>query len=90
LIDPIITISGDSGPLDLLFVLAKHGAANFQLTQLVSETFEDIVGALSGVEAYTALCGKVLPSLTGAFDVGSMTQDDPLIEVSLCPSFSIA
>ena len=81
LLDSRITVSGDSGALDLLFVLAKHGAANFQLTQLVSETFEDIVGTMSGSEAYTALCGKVLPSLTGAFDVGTMTENDPLVEV---------
>lgn len=80
--DPRITISGDGGALDLLFVLAKHGAANFQLTMMVSEAFEDIVEALAGRETYTALCEKVLPSLTGAFDVGNITEDDPLIEVS--------
>jgi hypothetical protein len=83
-IDSRITISGDSGALDLLFVLAKHGAANFQLTMLVTETFEEIVGALQGPESYTALCAKVLPSLMGAFDVGNMTGDDPLIEVCQC------
>jgi hypothetical protein len=82
-IDTRITISGDSGALDLLFVLAKHGAANFQMTMLVSETFEDIVTTMSGSEAYTALCGKVLPSLTGAFDVGTMTEDDPLVELAM-------
>jgi hypothetical protein len=43
-LDTRITISGDSGALDLLFVLAKHGASNFQLTMLVSEAFEEIVG----------------------------------------------
>ena len=82
LLDSMITVSGDSGALDLLFVLAKHGAANLQLTQLVSETFEDIVGTMfGGSEAYVALCGKVLPSLTAAFDVGTMTENDPLVEV---------
>ena len=81
-IDSSIAISGDSGALDLLFVLAKHGASNFQLTMLVIEAFESIVESLHGPEAYTALCGKVLPSLTGAFDVGNMTQDDPLVEVT--------
>jgi len=80
-IDSRIAISGEGGALDLLFVLAKHGAANFQLTMLVTETFEEIVSALQGPESYTALCAKVLPSLTGAFDVGNMTGDDPLIEV---------
>ncbi|PVH68789.1 ARM repeat-containing protein [Cadophora sp. DSE1049] len=80
--DPRITISDDSGALDLLFVLAKHGAATFQLTMLVSETFEEIVTSLSSGESYTALCAKVLPSLTGAFDVGNMTGDDPLVELA--------
>ncbi|RDL30402.1 uncharacterized protein BP5553_10280 [Venustampulla echinocandica] len=82
-IDPRIAISNESSALDLLFVLAKHGASNFQLTMLVSEAFESITAALSpSPEAYTALCTKVLPSLTGAFDVGSMTGDDPLIELA--------
>jgi hypothetical protein len=81
-LDPRITISGEGGALDLLFVLAKHGASNFQLTMLVSETFEEIVASLAGGDSYTALCAKVLPSLTGAFDVGNMTGDDPLVEVS--------
>jgi hypothetical protein len=81
-LDPRVAISGDRGALDLLFVLAKHGASNFQLTMLVSEAFEDIVEALAGLETYTPLCEKVLPSLTGALDVGNVTQDDPLIKVS--------
>ncbi|EKD12391.1 importin-beta domain-containing protein [Drepanopeziza brunnea f. sp. 'multigermtubi' MB_m1] len=81
-IDPRITVQSDSGALDLLFVLAKHGAANFQLTILVSESFEEIVSSLSRSHAYTALCAKVLPSLTGAFDVGDMTGDDPLVELA--------
>ncbi|KAK0120515.1 hypothetical protein ONS96_010723 [Cadophora gregata f. sp. sojae] len=80
--DPRITITGESGALDLLFILAKHGAATFQLTMLVSETFEEIVTSLSSPDSYTALCAKVLPSLTGAFDVGNMTGDDPLVELA--------
>jgi importin-9 len=82
-LDTRITIAPDSSALDLLFVLAKHGASNFQLTMLVNESFENIVGELAAsTEAYTALCAKVLPSLTGAFDVGDMTGDSPLVEVS--------
>lgn len=77
-----ITITGESGPLDLLFNLAKHGASNFQLTMLVTETFEEIVAVLGeNTDSYAALCAKVLPSLTGAFDVGKLTGDDPLVEV---------
>lgn len=83
-IDPRICVA-DGGALDLLFVIAKHGAANFQLTMLVNETFEEIVASLSGGDAYAALCGKVLPSLTGAFDVANVTGDDPLVTVSTCP-----
>lgn len=74
----------DTAALDLLFLIAKHGASSFQTTMLISETFEDIVSSLTGSEAYTALCTKVLPSLTGTFDVGNITQDDPLVEVSAC------
>jgi hypothetical protein len=84
-LDPRISIASGSGVLDLLFLMAKHGAASFQLTMLVNETFEQIVSFLSsmGGEAYAALCEKVLPSLTGAFDVGNMTEDNPLTTVSL-------
>jgi hypothetical protein len=76
-----IAITGDNNALDLLFQLVQHGASNFQLTMLVNESFEEIVEALAGGEAYAALCAKVLPTLTGAFDVGDMTQDNPLVEV---------
>ncbi|KAI9646823.1 hypothetical protein NHQ30_004822 [Ciborinia camelliae] len=80
--DTRIALSNESGALDLLFVLAKHGASNFQMTMLVTETFEDIVASFADSEAFTALCTKVLPSLTGAFDVGTMTDDDPLVELA--------
>lgn len=83
-INPSICIAPGSNVLDLLFVMAKHGASNIQLTMLVNETFEQIVGELASVgpDAYAAVCEKVLPSLTGAFDVGDMTSDSPLKTVS--------
>lgn len=79
-LNPNICIVGGSNVLDLLFVMAKHGASNIQLTMLVHDTFEHIVEELSSAshDAYAAICEKVLPSLTGAFDVGDMTLDDPL------------
>lgn len=49
---------------------------------LVTESFEEIVEKLSGVNTYAALCAKALPMLIGAFDVGNMTNDEPLVEVS--------
>lgn len=80
-IDTRVTV-GDSPVLDLLFTMAKHGAANFQMTMLVTETFEDIVQKFSGSNLYTELCLKVLPTLTGAFDVGNVTGDNPLVELA--------
>jgi hypothetical protein len=81
-LDPRIAISNESTALDLLFLLAKHGAENFQLTMLVTEAFEEVTESLApSIEAYNALCDKVIPSLTGAFDVGDMTGDSPLVEV---------
>jgi importin-9 len=84
ILDPRISIHPGSGVLDLLFLMAKHGAASYQLTALVNDTFEEIVTSLSsmGKEGYVALCEKVLPSLTGAFDVGNITGDNPLTTVS--------
>ena len=80
--DRRIAIHGDNKAIDLLFLIAKHGASNFQVTMLVREAFEDIAQSLSDSASYTAMCTKVLPSLTGAFDVANMTQNDPLVTVS--------
>jgi hypothetical protein len=80
--DRRIAIHGDNKAIDLLFLIAKHGASNFQVTMLVRESFEDIAQSLSDSASYTSMCTKVLPSLTGAFDVANMTQNDPLVTVS--------
>ncbi|KAJ9138132.1 Importin subunit beta-5 [Pleurostoma richardsiae] len=80
--DPRVTVVSDIKSLDSLFVIAKHGASNFQVTMLVCEAFEDLVEKLSDSASYAALCMKVLPTLTGAFNVADMTQDDPLVTVA--------
>ena len=77
-----IALSDEVQAVDLLFMLAKLGASNFQVTMLISEGLEDIVTALSDTQSYTALCGKLLPTLTGAFDVANLTEDNPLVTVS--------
>lgn len=77
-----IALSNDVQSVDLLFLLAKLGASNFQVTMLVSEAFEEIVGTLSDPASYAALCGKILPTLTGAFDVANLTEDNPLVTVA--------
>lgn len=48
---------------------------------LICETFEDIVQNMPDASAYQALCQKVLPSLTGAFNVADVTSDNPLVIV---------
>lgn len=78
-----IALSNDVSSVDLLFLLAKLGASNFQVTMLVSEAFEEIVLKLSKEHAaYTALCNKILPTLTGAFEVANLTEDNPLVTVA--------
>ena len=77
-LDTRICLSGEG--LNILFNVVSHGAENFQMTNLVSETFEEICSTISqlGAEAYTQLCQRVLPSLTGAFDIGSLTEENAL------------
>jgi importin-9 len=100
--DTRIAIQPESKAVDLLFLIAKHGSANFHVTLIVCETFEDIArtfkdneGPLKDMEhprLYSALCGKVLPSITGTFDVANLTQDDPLVTVRVLrfpPIFSL-
>ncbi|KAH4049607.1 hypothetical protein HBI81_042150 [Parastagonospora nodorum] len=82
LIDTRICITANG--LDTLFQVASHGANNFQLAMLVNETFEDVTQSISqmGGDAYVQLCAKVLPSLTGAFDVGSLTEENALCNMA--------
>lgn len=81
-IDPRIIVASDVKSIDSLFLIAKHGASNFQVTMMVIEAFEDLVNSLSDSASYAALCTKVLPTIAGAFNVADMTQDDPLLELA--------
>ncbi|KAI0017607.1 armadillo-type protein [Xylariomycetidae sp. FL0641] len=78
-IDKRVAISSDVPALDLLFLIAKYGSTNFQVTFLICDAFEDIVQMMSDPPSYQALCEKVLPSLTGAFNVADITEDNPLV-----------
>jgi hypothetical protein len=82
LIDTRICITANG--LDLLFSVASHGANNFQLTMLVNETFEEVTQSIAsmGGDAYVNLCAKVLPSLTAAFDVGNLTEENALTNLA--------
>ncbi|KAL2837175.1 armadillo-type protein [Aspergillus pseudoustus] len=78
MVNPSIVLT--SAAIDVLFNIASNGATNFQLTMTVTEAFEDIVENVSGQgpEAFVLLCGKVLPSINGAIDVGNLTQENAL------------
>ncbi|KFA76031.1 hypothetical protein S40288_00394 [Stachybotrys chartarum IBT 40288] len=82
-LDTRIALSDDIKSVDLLFLLAKMGASNFQVTMMVSEAFEEIVSSLSDSNSYSALCNKVLPTLTGAFDTAVLTEENPLVTVAV-------
>ena len=71
--------------LDLLFTLGSYGANNFQTCTLVEEGLESVAVAMAGLgaDAYAQLCSKVLPSLTGALDVGDMTAENALSDLAL-------
>lgn len=82
-INPASALEGPA--LDLLFTLGSDGAANFQLFQLVTESFENIVSSVTanlGHDAYVVLCGKTIPALSGAFDVANMTQESALTNLA--------
>ena len=83
MIDPSLSL--DHPAIDVLFTLANYGAKSWHTTDIVNEAFESIVTTMSakGPEAYGQLCKKVLPSLTGALDVGDMTQESSLSDMAV-------
>jgi len=81
MMDLRIAIATTSPAIDLLFTIAKNGAANFQVTMIVCEAFEEIARNMKGAAPYTALCAKVIPLITGAFDVANVLEDNPLVTV---------
>ncbi len=74
----------ETSAIDLFFTLASDSAGNFQLFTLLTEAFEGIVSSVSthGQENYVRLCSKTIPSLTGAFDVASMTHMSELTNLA--------
>ncbi|KAI0013023.1 ARM repeat-containing protein [Xylariaceae sp. FL0662B] len=82
-IDKRVAVSNDIPALDLLFLIAKHGSSNWQVTMLICETFEDAVRSMSDPASYQALCQKALPMLTGAFNVADVTSDNPLVTFAM-------
>ena len=81
-LDCNIALSNDVPSIDLLFLLAKIGASNFQVTMMIQEAVEEVVRKLEGPEGFAGLCAKIVPTLMGAFDVSRVTEDSPLVTVS--------
>lgn len=77
-----IAIAPNIPAIDLLFLIAKHGAANFQVNMIVCEAFEEIVRSMGDPQSYTLLCERVVPSIIGSFDIANITQDDPLVTLA--------
>jgi hypothetical protein len=82
MIDTRICLAGSG--LDVLFTIASWCSFNYQIYILITDTFEDIAELLSGAgpDVYTQLCAKVLPSLSGAFDVASLTEENALTNLA--------
>lgn len=82
LLDARVCLNGPG--LDVLFTIASRGASNFQIAMLITETFEAVSSTLagSGPEVYAQLCANVLPSLSGAFDIGNLTQQNDLTNLA--------
>ncbi len=78
--------------LDVLFTMASYGASSWQTTMLVNEAFESITSSMAskGPDAYAQLCAKVLPTLTGALDVGDMTDVSGLSDMAVSLLSSLA
>jgi importin-9 len=74
----------NNGGIDLLFTVASRGATNFQIGLLVTETFEEIAStiAATGSSQYAHLTAKVIPSLMGAFDVATLTEENALANLA--------
>lgn len=80
-----IALSPEVQAVELLFLLAKVGASNFQVTMYVAEGFEEIVDSLNDPESFKILCTRVLPGLTAAYDSADPKSDDPLVTVGYIP-----
>jgi hypothetical protein len=82
MLDPKVCLNGDG--LNILFTIANFGANMFTVSAFVNETFEDVVESISqgGYESYAQLCSKVLPSLTGAFHISALTEQNALTNLA--------
>jgi importin-9 len=82
LLNEKVCLTGDG--LAALFNIANFGAGLFMVATIVNETFENVVVQLSslGAEVYGQLCSKVLPSLTGAFHISSLTDQNALTNLA--------
>jgi hypothetical protein len=81
LLDEKVCLNGEG--LTLLFTIANYGAPFFTISSIVTETFEAVVTELAGThETYAQLSAKVLPTLSSAFHVSSLTDENALMNLA--------
>jgi len=78
LLDTTVCVSGEG--LSLFFSIGSTAAVDFQVADLVGETFEEICESVRdlGEEAYSQLCGKIVSSLAAGLDVSSYKDENPV------------
>jgi hypothetical protein len=82
MLDPSVCLNGSG--LDDLFKIASHAAGSFLMMSVVTETFDNVVLSVeaSGDAQYAQLCERVLPTLTGTFDIAAMTDYNALTNLA--------
>jgi len=82
LLDTTVCVSGEG--LSLFFSIGSTAAVDFQVADLVGETFEEICESVRdlGEEAYAQLCEKIVSSLAAGLDVSSYKDENPVAIVS--------
>jgi len=82
LLDTTVCVSGEG--LSLFFSIGSTAAVDFQVADLVGETFEEICESVKdlGQEAYSQLCEKIVSSLAAGLDVNSYKDENPVAIVS--------
>ncbi|KAL7271073.1 hypothetical protein RUND412_006190 [Rhizina undulata] len=82
-----IAIDPNAGVIDLLFAIAGQGPLNLHLSELVNDTFEDIVE--ESYDSFIPLCEKLLPLITQALDPDQTGKNHPLMPLCVNILFNL-
>lgn len=81
-LDITIALRPENDALNMVFMIARHGAQSFQVPEVAIDTFGDILDVIQTPEHYALFCNNAIPLLTGALDIQHLTQDDELAELA--------